>query len=157
RNAPLIGSNAWISPSPKLPTSRSLAKAPNPPGARVSPQGELRGSPVPVLMSRLMKFPFKSNTSTNPFPAPATSSCLAASCSAKVTYSCPFILLDVEGRPVLTGWCAGGNRGWVQIGKAPHKPKTGIVFFDLAAVEVRGKKKIAAANRGDRKSVIDRA
>ena len=37
---------------------------------------------VPCVATRRIRLPFRSNSSTKPFPRPATSSCLAASCSA---------------------------------------------------------------------------
>ena len=48
-------------------------------GARAMPQGELS---VPRDATRWIKLPLVSKTSTKPWPLPATSSCLSASCLA---------------------------------------------------------------------------
>jgi hypothetical protein len=80
RNAPESKSKALTEPSPKLPTNRALSKLPKPSkGAQAIPQGELSS---PLLMNRRSRFPSVSKMSTNPFPGPATSSRLAASCLA---------------------------------------------------------------------------
>jgi hypothetical protein len=70
---------AWMRPSPKFPISSAPPKSPNPAGAITMPHGEFR-SPPPNARPR--KVPFGSKTSTNPFPAPATSSSALASCFA---------------------------------------------------------------------------
>src|SRR5579862_3748813 len=87
KNAPVPASNALIVPSPKFPTNNAPANFPNPPGASATPHGEFN---VPCAATCCTTFPFASNTSTNPFPGPATSSCLSASCTAIVTNNFPF-------------------------------------------------------------------
>src|ERR1019366_8975463 len=81
-NAPVAGSYALIMPSPKLPTSRLLANLPNVAGAMARPHGEFRRLPDPPATSDCRSLPVESNTLTQPFPTPATSNFLLASCLA---------------------------------------------------------------------------
>src|ERR1019366_4468374 len=84
-NAPVAGSYALIMPSPKLPTSRVPANLPNVAGAMARPHGEFRRLPVPPATSDCSSLPVESNTLTQPFPTPATSNFLLASCLAYAT------------------------------------------------------------------------
>src|ERR1035441_3592172 len=84
-NAPVVGSYALIMPSPKLPTSRVPANLPNVAGAMARPHGEFRRLPAPPATSDCSSLPVESNTLTQPFPTPATSNFLLASCLAYAT------------------------------------------------------------------------
>src|SRR5512132_649984 len=77
-----IGANALIRPSPKLPTRRSPPNAPKLSGAIARPHGAFRWR---FEATRSMNSPVVENSSTNPSPAPATSSWASASCFAYVT------------------------------------------------------------------------
>src|SRR5437588_7413307 len=71
RKSPEVGAKALIRPSPKFPTNKALLNLPKLAGARARPQGEFR---VPPVAKRRTKSPSALKTSTNPTPAPATSS-----------------------------------------------------------------------------------
>src|SRR5579864_4230891 len=94
RNWPVVGLKALIRPSPKFPTRMSPPKAPKVAGASVTAHGELSRS---WLASRCSRVPFGAKTSTKPLPGPASSSCLAAFCLAKVTYRLPPMLWIPNG------------------------------------------------------------
>jgi len=79
RKRPENGSYALMRPLPKLPTSSAPPKRPKLAGATVRPHGE---SSSPRETSRSMRKPLVVKTSTKPWPMPATSSCLSASCFA---------------------------------------------------------------------------
>src|ERR1700755_2404882 len=72
----------------------SPPKAPKVAGAAVTAHGELSG---PWLASRCSRVPSGAQTSTKPLPRPASSSCLAASCLAKLTYRLPPMLWMPNG------------------------------------------------------------
>src|SRR6266849_5951437 len=94
RRFPVAGSNALITPLPKLPTSTAPPNAPQFAGAKATPQGEFR---TPFETSRFWRVPLKSKTLTNPLPGPATSSFLAGSCFAYVTYRLPLTFHTLKG------------------------------------------------------------
>src|SRR6266700_4238915 len=72
----------------------SPPRAPKVGGASVTAHGE---SSLPRLANRCSRTPFGENTSTNPLPAPATSSCLSAFCLANVTNRLPPMLWIPNG------------------------------------------------------------
>src|SRR3984893_12963378 len=76
REAPVEGSNALVWPSPKLPTKTSFAHNTKLADSTARAHGEFS---TPFEAKRFKRFPFRSNSSINPCPAPATSSCFAAS------------------------------------------------------------------------------
>src|ERR1019366_5768703 len=84
---PVVGLYATIAPLPNCPTRRSPLYPPKPvAGAITTAQGESRKARCEKGPTRL---PGVSKIQRYPFPDPATSSCLAASCLAKVTASLP--------------------------------------------------------------------
>src|SRR6478672_7638143 len=76
------GAKTLIMPSPKLPISRSPLAAPKLLGAQATPHG---ASSEPLDATRWSSLPVRLYSSTNPKPAPGTSSSALASCFAYVT------------------------------------------------------------------------
>ena len=93
-NAPVIGLNALILPSPKLPTSKSPPSVPKPTGANARPQGE-SSEPCETRFAKVRAT--GSNTLTKPRPAPDMSSWPSLE-KAKVTYSRPPTFCTLNGR-----------------------------------------------------------
>src|SRR5689334_19244875 len=133
RNWPVAGLKALIRPSPKLPTRMSPPKAPKAAGASVTAHGELSG---PWLASRCSRVPSGAKTSTKPLPGPASSSCLAASCLAKVTYRLP---------PML----------WMPNGAKPAE--MAVEDLDGAEPEVGGVQELAGRGADQGESLVFRA
>src|SRR5712692_1977658 len=72
----------------------SPPNAPKVDGASVTAHGE---SSLPRLANRCRRTPFGENSSTNPLPGPAESSCFNASCLANVTNRLPPMLWSPNG------------------------------------------------------------
>src|SRR6201997_2075181 len=127
RNWPVVGLKALIRPSPKFPTRMSPPKAPKVAGASVTPHGELSR---PWLASRCSRSPFGEKTSTKPLPGPASSSCLAASCLAKVTYRLPPMLWIPNGaKPAGTVGSVKLLTRWKLLSKTSMVPNRKLVAY----------------------------
>src|SRR6201987_4569073 len=124
RNWPVAGLKALIRPSPKFPTRMSPPKAA---GASVTAHGEVRG---PWVGSRCSRVPSGAKTSTKPLPGPASSSCLAASCLAKVTYRLPPMLWMPNGaKPAGTVGSVKLLTWWKLLSKTSTVPNRKLVAY----------------------------
>jgi hypothetical protein len=123
----------------------SPAAVPKVAGASVTAQGELSWPRLANLCSRS---PLVLNTSTNPLPGPATSSCFDVVLLGECDEQPAADVVDAERRE------AGGD---ARVGEGFDQVEVAVEHFDLAEAEVRCVEELASGGGRQGKAFVDGA